>query len=291
VSAITDLPAPVASVVMPCHNSGLTLQQQLEVIIPQVEAVGAELILLDNNSTDSTPALIAAAAESSPRVVAAAAHDGSGVAYARNQCVSVARSDLFLFCDADDLVGDGWVEVMVKSLGSHQIVTGSLEVASLNSEVMASSRGAGACPSFYGFYNIAAGGNLGMRREVWDTVGPLDESLPSLEDQDWSLRAWLAGYEVIHVPDAVIHYRYRTGVRELWHQGWIYGRSRPPIGRRLRDATGHRPSRLAGLKSWIWLAVHSPELVRPAARGRVAWVAGNRLGQLRGCVDARFLLL
>jgi len=126
---------------------------------------------------------------------------------------------------------------------------------------------------------------------VWETVGPLDEALPSLEDQDWSLRAWLAGYQVAHVPEAVIHYRYRTGVGELWHQGWIYGRSRPPIGRRMHDATGERPSRVAGLKSWIWLAVHSPELLRPSARGRVAWVAGNRLGQLRGCVDARFLLL
>jgi len=276
---------------MPCHNAARTLRQQLDVIIPQVEAAGAELILLDNNSTDATSALIDDAAESCPRVVAAAAHDGHGVAYARNQCVTHAKSDMFLFCDADDLVSDHWVEAMIEALGKHRIVTGSLEVESLNSEVMASSRGTGACPSFYGFYNIAAGGNLGMRREVWDAVGPLDESLPSLEDQDWSLRAWLAGYEVVHVPEAIIHYRYRTGTRELWHQGWIYGRSRPSIGRRLRDATGRRPPRAAGLKSWVWLAIHTPELIRPAARGRVAWVAGNRLGQLRGCLDARFLLL
>jgi len=291
VSAPVAPDRPVASVAMPCHNAAETLRAQLDVIVPQVEAAGAELILLDNNSTDSTPAIIARAAMASPNVSAAVATDGCGVAYARNQCVALARADRFLFCDADDLVSEHWVDVMIRALDHAAIVTGSLEVESLNTDVMAASRGGGACPSFYGFYNVAAGGNLGMLREVWDAVGPLDESLPSLEDQDWSLRAWLAGYQVTHVPEAVIHYRYRTGVGDLWHQGWIYGRSRPPIGRRLHDATGERPSRLAGIKSWIWLAVHSPELLRPTTRGRVAWVAGNRLGQLRGCIDARFLLL
>jgi len=282
---------PTASVAMPCHNVADTLRAQLDLIVPQVEAAGAELILLDNNSTDATSEIMAQASAESTHVVVAQAHDGTGVAYARNQCLAIARSDRFLFCDADDLVSEHWVAVMIDALDRNSVVTGSLEIASLNSELMAASRGGGECPSFYGIYNVAAGGNLGMHREVWEAVGPLDESLPSLEDQDWSLRAWLAGYRVAHVPDAVIHYRYRTGVRELWHQGWIYGRSRPPIGRRLRDATGERPSRLAGLKSWIWLVVHSAEIVRPAARDRLAWVAGNRLGQLRGCVDARFLLL
>lgn len=276
---------------MPCHNAAETLQEQLDLIVPQVEAADAELILLDNNSTDSTPELMARAAASSSHVIVTAAHDGSGVAYARNRCVELARADRLLFCDADDLVSEQWVTSMIRALDQHSIVTGSLEVASLNSDVMAASRGGDTCPSFYGFYNVAAGGNLGVQRDVWEAIGPLDETLPSLEDQDWSLRAWLAGYEVTHVPEAVIHYRYRTGVRELWNQGWIYGRSRPPIGRRLRDATGERPSRLAGFKSWMWLALHSPELLRPTTRGRVAWVAGNRLGQLRGCIDARFLLL
>ncbi len=282
---------PTASVAMPCHDAADTLPAQLERLLPQIEQAGAELVLLDNNSTDATPKIIADAADSSPNIVAASDHEGRGVAYARNAAVAHCRGPRLLFCDADDLVGDDWVESMIGALESSDIVTGSLEIDSLNSETMAASRGQGATPSFYGFYTVAAGGNLGMRRAAWDRIGPLDADLPSLEDQDWSLRAWLAGLEVTHVPRAVIHYRYRTTASELWHQGWIYGRSRPPIGRRLFEATGRRPPRIAGLRSWVWLLVHALDLVRRERRSRWVWVAGNRLGQLRGCIDARFLLL
>lgn len=282
---------PTASVAMPCHDAAETLPEQLERLLPQIERAGAELVLLDNNSADATPEIIAAAAESSIHVVAAADHGGRGVAYARNAAVGHCRGPRLLFCDADDLVSDDWVESMIDALESSEVVTGSLEVDTLNSATMAASRGQGATPSFYGFYNVAAGGNLGMRRSAWDRIGPLDAELPSLEDQDWSLRAWLEGIEVTHVPEAVIHYRYRTTASDLWRQGWIYGRSRPPIGRRLFEATGRRPSRVAGLRSWAWLAVHAPDVVRRERRARWMWVAGNRLGQLRGCIDARFLLL
>ena len=289
-STISDW-TPTASIAMPCHDAADTLPAQLERLLPQVEAVGAELVLLDNNSTDTTPQIIADAAAASPHIVAASDHGGRGVAYARNAAVAHCRAPRLLFCDADDLVGDEWVRSMVTALDSAAVVTGSLEIDSLNSDTMAASRGPGTAPSFYGFYNVAAGGNLGMRRTAWERVGPLDAELPSLEDQDWSLRAWLAGIEITHVPDAVIHYRYRTTAADLWRQGWIYGRSRPPIGRRLFEATGRRPSRLAGLRSWAWLVLHLPDLARRGRRARWVWVAGNRLGQLRGCLDARFLLL
>ena len=282
---------PTASIAMPCHDAEATLPGQLDRLVPQVEGAGAELVLLDNNSTDGTARVIAEAASRSSAVVATADHCGRGVAYARNAAVARCRSDRILFCDADDLVGDGWVEAMLAALESHEVVTGSLEVESLNSETMIASRGRGATPSFYGIYTVAAGGNLAMHRSAWERIGPLDDGLPSLEDQDWSLRAWLAGVEVAHEPRAVVHYRYRTRWQELWRQGWIYGRSRPPIARRLFEATGSRPPRLAGMRSWIWLMVHVPDLVSRSRRARWAWVAGNRVGQLRGCLEARFVLL
>lgn len=279
------------SIVVPCHNVATTLPDQLDRIIPQLDDSDAELILIDNNSTDETADIALVAAARSPRVRFARAGHAQGVAYARNAGVELATGDRLLFCDADDVIAEDWVANMAGGLDDHQIVTGSLDVESLNRGTIRSSRGPTRRPSFYDLFPIASGGNMAVTRAAWTAVGPLDETLPSLEDMEWSLRARLAGFEIGWLPEASIQYRYRATSIDLWRQGWGYGRSRPAIARRLWESTGRRPGRLAGLRSWVWLALHLPELARPSRRGRVAWVAGNRLGQLVGCFDARFVVL
>ncbi len=278
------------SLVVPCHNVEGTLPAQLDRLIPQLDANDAELVLIDNNSTDAT-AEIARAAATNPRVRFAEATEGQGVAYARNAGVELADGDRLLFCDADDIVAVDWVEQMRAGLGDHDIVTGSLDVETLNSAEMRASRGPTRRPMFYGLFPIAAGGNMAVSRRVWERIGALDESLPSLEDMEWSLRAYVAGYDICWLPEAKIHYRYRAGTRELWRQGLAYGRSRPPIARQLWEATGERPARLIGIRSWAWLVAHAPDVIRPARRGPLAWVAGNRIGQLIGSIESRFMVL
>lgn len=283
--------APTCSIVMPCYNAETTLGDQLDRLLPQLEDADAELILIDNNSTDSTLNLAQDAATHHHRIVVATATDGQGVAYARNAGVALARSDRFLFCDADDLVSDQWVSSMSNALVDHEIATGALDVAALNSAELTKSRGPARRPSFYGIFPVAAGGNMSLRRAAWQRIGALDEALPSLEDMEWSLRASLAGCDIAWLPEAIIEYRYREDARSLWSQGFAYGRSRPAIARKVFEATGERPRHLQGLRSWAWFLIHLPDVFKPTKRGPLAWVAGNRLGQLRGCIDARFFLL
>lgn len=285
------LNSPTCSVVMPCYNVANTLTAQLERLLPQLEVADAELILIDNNSSDLTLDLAQAAATHNDRIVVATATGGQGVAYARNAGVKLARSDKFLFCDADDLVVHSWVKQMSDALQHHEVTTGSLDVETLNDQAMVKSRGPARRPMFYNLFPVAAGGNMGVQRAAWDKVGPLDEDLPSLEDMEWSLRASLAGCDIAWLPDARISYRYRTEARKLWSQGFAYGRSRPPIARKLFAETGQRPSIFEGFRSWVWLLVHLPQLVSPNRRAPVAWVAGNRLGQLLGSIESKFLVL
>ena len=287
----TSTPTRSVSIVMPCHNVATTLPAQLQLILPQLDGSDAELVLVDNNSTDSTADIARAAATRSRRVRFARADEAQGVAYARNAGVALARGDRLLFCDADDVIDADWVATMAAGLDRHHVATGSLDVETLNDPAMTASRGPARRPSFYGLFPIAAGGNMAVTRSAWTAIGSLDESLPSLEDMEWSLRARLAGFDIGWVPEARIQYRYRASPLDLWRQGWNYGRSRPAIARRLWESTGERPRRLAGLRSWAWLVLHLPELVRSDRRGRVAWVAGNRLGQLLGCIGARFVVL
>ncbi len=282
---------PACSIVMPCYNVSDTLPAQLDRLVPQLDLADAELILIDNNSSDETLALARSASTTNNRIVVATATDGQGVAYARNAGVQLARSDRFLFCDADDLVSEQWVESMSSALDEDSVATGSLDVETLNDAQLAASRGPARRPMFYGLFPIAAGGNMAVRRSAWDAVGPLNEELPSLEDMEWSLRASLEGIDIGWKPEAAIAYRYRTDAAALWSQGFAYGRSRAPIARRLHEETGQRPNMFAGLRSWVWLALHLPFAVMPSKRPSIAWVAGNRIGQLAGSVDARFLVL
>jgi hypothetical protein len=91
-------------------------------------------------------------------------------------------------------------------------------------------------------------------------------------------------------PDALVHYRYRTGARALFRQGFTYGTFRPLVAKRAR-AEGLAVPRVAGWKSWLTLVRWLVRLRSPEGRASWMWVAGVRLGLLRGCVRYRTLYL
>ena len=279
------------SVVIPCYNVEATLADQVDRLLPQVIERDAELVLVDNNSNDETPRLLERLSRSE-HVVVNAATERQGAAYARNVGVEIASGDLLLFCDADDLVDEGWVATMADALKDSAVVTGQLETASLNTEVQRGGRSHSTdLSTFYGLFPLVHGGNMATTREAWKAIGPLDESMRSGEDIEWSLRAYVAGFDIAKLQDAVIHYRYRSSARDLWKQGLSYGTFRPEIARRAHALLGDRVSRLAGVKSWAWLLLHAPSILSAERRAQLAWVAGNRLGHVRGSFRSRFMLL
>ena len=140
-------------------------------------------------------------------------------------------------------------------------------------------------------FPIVAVGNLGIRKATFDAVGGFDEALRANEDHDLALRLRLAGIEVHFEPAAVVHYRYRQSPRALWRQGLTYGAARPLTWRRVRDSGLTPPSRVAGWRSWAWLVVNLGSLRTSEGRAAWVWVAGNRLGQVRGSVQHRTVFL
>lgn len=56
---------------------------------------------------------------------------------------------------------------------------------------------------------VATGGLLALRREVWDILDGFDQLYFAYnEDTDLSLRAWLLGWRVYYVPEAVANHHY-----------------------------------------------------------------------------------
>lgn len=284
------------SVVIPARDAAATIGEQLDALTSQRWSGGFEVIVVDNRSRDATAEIVRAIARVHPfvRLEAAPARDGPG--YARNVGARAATGILLAFCDADDVVGDGWVAAMGDALRGHDFVTGPLELDRLNPPWLAGSRGrhfAQQAGLFEGIFPFASSCNMGIRRALFTNSGGFDESplMAVGEDLDFSFRLWLAGVGLHFEPRATIHYRYRSTLGGVYRQARDFGRSRPVIAERIRMA-GHRaPARSAGLRNWVWLARHMPMLKCDAGRARWLWVAGTRIGTLEGSLRQRRLYL
>jgi glycosyltransferase involved in cell wall biosynthesis len=282
------------SVVIPAHDVADTLAEQLDALLAQQWSGEWEVIVVDNRSTDGTNALAQEYAARDERVRVVVAPDRAGLCYSRETGVRAARSDDVAICDGDDVVEPGWVRAMGDALREHRVVTGPLDVDRLNPPWLVETRGrldSDAVRTWFGAFPVIAGGNLGIRRDVFDEVGSFDQRYIGAEDHEFSLRLAQHGIPIHFAPDARIAYRYRSEASVLWRQGNTYGRSRPMLRRRTVEAGLVAPSRFAGWRSWLWLLRHLPGLRTAEGRARWVWVAGNRVGQLRGSVEARSVFL
>jgi glycosyltransferase involved in cell wall biosynthesis len=282
------------SVVIPAYNVADTLAEQLDALLAQDWAGAWEVVVVDNRSTDGTASLVHEYATRDPRVRLVSAPDRAGRSYARDVGIKAATADTIAFCDGDDIVGPRWLTAMGDGLREHRVVTGPLDSKRLNPAWLAGTRGdmdTTTARTWFGLFPLVASGDLGVRRDVFTEVGTFDDRYATAEDHEFSLRLWQHEIPIAFAPDALLHYRFRTEGRDLWQQGNGYGEMRPLLRRAVADAGLTPPSRFAGWRSWAWLVLHGPELLRERGRARWLWVAGNRVGQLRGSIRARSLFL
>jgi glycosyltransferase involved in cell wall biosynthesis len=271
------------SVIIPCHNEAGTVVRQLDALAGQSWDGSWEVIVVDNRSTDGTAEIAAAHTGLRGRLRVVRADAASGVSYARAAGVEASSARTVAFCDGDDVVGDGWVSAMGEALLQHELVTGEIEVDELNEPAIAASRGTrrSGMPPTYGSVTFLRGNNGGMWRSTWDTLGGFDREFHGLEDIELSLRAAAQGRLVHFEPAALVHYRHRDDWPGLWKQGIFYGGSEPMLRRRSR-ALGLEPrGRAAGWRSWAWLVLHAPGLLRPSTRPRWVWTLACRVGAIK----------
>src|SRR5262245_44074787 len=103
---------PRLSIIIPCYNSQSTLGAQLAALARQQTRYSWEAIVADNGSNDGTSELAKSFHDRIPRFRVIDASATRGAAYARNAGARVAAGSALLFCDADDVMADGYVESM-----------------------------------------------------------------------------------------------------------------------------------------------------------------------------------
>ncbi|WP_454043017.1 glycosyltransferase [Cellulosimicrobium sp. Marseille-Q8652] len=225
-------PAPRVSVVIPARDAAATLGEQLAAVCPQVAAADGEVVLADNGSRDATREVAAAAARLWPVVRLVDARSGRGPGGARNVGVAAARAPVVAFCDADDVVAEGWLDALVGRVAADRLVAGRLDRSRLGGGQSWQQQDDGLMrnPIMPGLW-CAGAGNLAVRREWFVALGGFCEDLRAGEDVDLCWRAQLAGVEMVLAPDAVVHVRSRSTLRGVYRQMYGWG-----TGSRVLDA-------------------------------------------------------
>jgi glycosyltransferase involved in cell wall biosynthesis len=277
--------APTISVVVPAHNAGRFLADQLESLCGQDYQGAWEVVVVDNRSTDDTVAF-AQSFERRLRVRVVPAPEKASAGYARNVGVGAATGDLIVFVDADDVTDPSLLSAYVARSGEYRVMGGHLDdFSSLNDPAVASWRyslTADGLPVTLDRYPFALTSNMAAWRDVFDEIGLFDDTLEYFgEDTDLSIRASLAGIEIGWDPEAVVHYRHRNSLRTLVRQQFVYGRGSVVLYDRYRAVAGPRRAILTSVTQGFHLAVGVPNLVRGRAR-RGQWLAfaGYVAGQL-----------
>jgi glycosyltransferase involved in cell wall biosynthesis len=279
---------PELSVVIPVRDAAATIEDQLDALLDQHWDRPWELLVVDNGSRDATAAIVDRYAAADPRVRRVDASDRPGVAHCRNVGLRAARAEAIAMCDADDIVAPGWVQAMGDGLRTHELVTGPLDVTTLNPEWVLETRGRAiesGPGQFFGVFEFAHSCNLGFQRAVVERIGGFDEDLAAGEDVELSGRLWRAGVKLAYLEDAVVRYRYRTTIGGLWRQARGYGRARPELFRRIAGAGITVPAR-GSARSWAFLVRHLGLLRSRAGRAKWVWVAAGNVGRLEGDLHA-----
>jgi glycosyltransferase involved in cell wall biosynthesis len=276
-------PLPI-SVVMPVRNGMPWIDRQLQALCTQEVTCGWEVVVADNGSVDGTRGCVEGWSAREPRIrlIDASLHAGPGAA--RNMGVQSARGRVVVFCDADDVVRPGWLAALAAALSDADVAAGIFDFGALDGSP--SAHPIPAATRQFGFLPFGLSANLGLRREAIESVDGFREELLAGEDIDLCWRLQLAGYRFVVTDDAVVEKRERAPGLPTFRAGWAYGRCGPRLFARFR-AKGMRRDLRGATKTWIWLVVTLPGLVRPGRRQQWVRTLAVRSGRLAGSLRLR----
>lgn len=221
--------APDVSVIVPFHNSGEYIERCVNGLLEQTYPLtGYEIILIDNNSTDNSVAIV----EKYPRIQLL--HEAKQGAYAaRNRGINASRGRFLAFTDADCIPATNWLsELMVpfveqgvglvqgrRLFGSDALTLSML--AAYEAETHAYIFSGSVQGAVFGYTN-----NMAVRRDIFDQCGPFLETARGADSifVDKVVRAF--SHRVLrYAREACIQHLEITSVRQWLQKKVLYGRS------------------------------------------------------------------
>lgn len=214
---------PLATVVVATHNRAHLLPRLLAALDAQDLDGEFEAVVVDDASTDDTPAVLTALAERYQFLRSLRQDVNTGPAAARNRGWRAGGAPLVAFTDDDCVPQPGWLRGLVEALDGADLVQGM----TLPDPAEADRRGPFArtieVRDELGYYQTC---NMGYHRSALESVGGFDERFkrPSGEDTDLAWRLKEDGASSAFAAAAVVHHDVRPSnllvhLKDTWRWG------------------------------------------------------------------------
>lgn len=222
--------AALASIIIVTYNNFALNRLCLESILRNTDYPNYEVIVVDNNSRDQTPAYLRQMEEQHPHIKIILNSDNRGFAAANNQGLATSSGDRLVLLNNDTIVPPGWLSRLLRHLEDPAIglvgpvtnFTGNEarvpvdyktlgEMETFADELMWSNTGRLADIHMLAMFCVA------LRRELYERIGPLDEQfgIGMFEDDDYSLRVKECKLRVVCAADVFVHHVGQAAFKEL----------------------------------------------------------------------------
>lgn len=214
-------PAVCASIVIPVFDEAFLTRICL-LSLEKADLQGAEIIVVDNGSTDGTPDLLEEWSAGGPRRIGVRSDVNLGFGRGCNLGVERASGEVLVFLNNDTFVLREWLTELLRPFSDPSVwVTGS-RLLYPNGRVQHAGvvfKDDGPGHVFGGLpgdlplvleqreYQAVTGASMGIRRDVFRRFGGFDSAyLNSYEDGDLCLKVREAGGRIVYVPSSVAYH-------------------------------------------------------------------------------------
>ena len=221
---------PQISVIIPVFNAERTLERCVASVIAARPAP-LEIILVDDASSDETPALIRTLSERYPSVKSLRLAANSGPAKARNEGAALAAGDTFFFVDSDTEMLPDALAQFIRRIPFSDAVTGVYHYESLNPAWTARYK---ALLNNYFFsrqgvipYEVFDSSRAGIRAEVFRRLGGFNENIRwgmDFENEEFGYRLVQSYRNVLDPSIAVKHHfpGFRKTTRDYFYRASLW---------------------------------------------------------------------
>lgn len=216
-TAASDARRPTISLIIPAYNEEAYLPACLDAVMANVAAQAMEIVVVDNNSTDGTKAVV-----ERYQGVKYAFEPEKGITRARQRGFTASTGDILAYVDADTHPPAGWIDQIWDQFGRNPdlaCLSGPYSFYDLSGIRNSISTGwfVAARPLYGITGHMMVGGNFAIRRDVLEKMGGFDEKIEFYgEDVDIGKRAKKFG-KVLFCPSFVMP----TSGRRMKKQGFV----------------------------------------------------------------------